>query len=223
MQLLAQAGEFGLLVVIRCFDLLQLANLRLEHGSFDLGFFQCFVIGRLGGGSGCCALRGTKGLLCFVQLLAQAGEFGLLIVIRCFDLLQLANLCLEHGGFDLGFFRNGIVWPRRSGGRSGVRLHGGIQRTLRGLGGVAQIGNLGFQLGSGMGGQLLLGFLQGDLGHAGLDLKFLLRFGKAGLLCRGRRLGCGRGRAALALRRLGACRTFGTGLAFGFLLFFGAP
>ncbi len=111
MQLLAQAGEFGLLVVIRCFDLLQLANLRLEHGSFDLGFFQCFVIGRLGGGSGRCTLRGGQHLFGVVQLLAQAGEFGLLIVIGCFDLLQLANLCLEHGGFDLGFFRNGIVWP----------------------------------------------------------------------------------------------------------------
>ncbi len=121
-----------MLVVVRRFDLLQLADLHLEHGGFDLRLLQGFVIGRLGGGGGRCTLRGGQRLFGVVQLLAQAAEFGLLGVVRCFDLLQLANLRLEHGSFDLGFFQCFVI-GRLGGGsgrctlRGGQRLFGVVQ------------------------------------------------------------------------------------------------
>ncbi len=108
--MLTQAGELSLLTVIRCFKLLQLADLRLEHGGFDLGLLQSLVVRWLGGGCGRCTLRGAQRLLGFAQLLTQAGELSLLIVIQCFELLQLADLRLEHGGLDLGLLQSLVVW-----------------------------------------------------------------------------------------------------------------
>ena len=72
-----------------------------------------------------------------------------------------------------------------------------------------------------MRGELFLCLLQGDQGHAGLDLQFLLRIGEAGFLrcCRSRCNRCCR-LSAFALRSLGACSAFGAGLALGFLLLF---
>ncbi len=64
-----------------------------------------------------------------------------------------------------------------------------------------------------MGGQLFLGFLQRNLGHAGFDLELLQR-----LIGRRR---C-RSRRRFGLCRLGAGGFFGAGLALGFLLFLGA-
>ena len=72
-----------------------------------------------------------------------------------------------------------------------------------------------------MGGQLFLGLFQGDLGHAGFDLEFLLFVTQAG------RFGCryvvaGRGSCGVGLGGLGLGRFGGAGLTFGFLLLFGA-
>ncbi len=111
-----------------------------------------------------------------MQLLAQAGEFGLVVVVWCFDLLQLADLRLEHGGFDLGFFQRLLVGRLGGGSRAGAFLHGGIEGLLRCFGGFAQIGDLGLQFGRVMCGKLLFGLLQGDPGHAGFDLQLLLGF-----------------------------------------------
>ena len=55
-------------------------------------------------------------------------------------------------------------------------MHGGIECLLRRFGGFAQIGNLGLKFGRVVCGELLFGLLQGDLGHAGFDLQFLLAF-----------------------------------------------
>jgi hypothetical protein len=77
-QCVTQATELCLV----CTGFLCLLEFGAFHRQLDLGFLQRFVIGRFGGGSGCSTLRGGQGLLGFVQLLAQAGEFGLLVVVR---------------------------------------------------------------------------------------------------------------------------------------------
>ncbi len=223
MQLLTQTSELGLLVIVRYFELLQLADLRLEHGRFDLGLLQRLVIGRLGGRPRRGALCGGQRLFGFVQLLTQTSELGLLVIVRYFELLQLADLRLEHGGFDLGLLQRLVVcWL---GGRrgAGALLDGGIERLLRRFGGFAQIGDLGLQFGRVVRGELLFGFLQRDLGHAGVDLQLLLSFRepRLGRCARGCSGGIRGHLRAFALRRLGTCGAFGAGLALGFLLFLG--
>ncbi len=155
------------------------------------------------------------------QLGLQTRQFGLLLVIAGFELFQLAYLCTQHGGFDLGFLGRFVVGR---GGRGCGRRCGSVgclQRLLRMAGGDTQFGDLCFQLGRGVGGELFFGFLQRDLGHAGFDLELFLFFGQAGFL----RLDGG-DRVVLAgglcLGLLGARGAFGTGLAVGFLLLFGA-
>ena len=72
-----------------------------------------------------------------------------------------------------------------------------------------------------MGGQLLFGFFQGDLGHAGFDLELFLLIAQAsgfGRCC----IAAGCGRCGLGLSGLGLRRFSCAGLAFGFFLFFSA-
>ncbi len=104
----------------------------------------------------------------------KAAQLGLLLGVGAFQLLQFAQLRTEHGGFDLGFLGSLVVglsgggrWRRRD--RQGL-----VQRLLRRRGRLAQLGDLGFELGRRMSGKLLLCFLQGDLGHARFDLELFL-------------------------------------------------
>ncbi len=71
---------------------------------------------------------------------------------------------------------------------------------------------------------MFFGLLQGDLGHARFDLQFLLGFRepRLGRCARGGSGGTRSNLRAFALCRLGTCGAFGAGLAFDFLLFFGA-
>ncbi len=158
-----------------------------------------------------------------MQLLTQTSELGLLVVVRRFELFQLADLRFEHGGFDLGLLQRLVV--RWADGRCcvGTLLHDGIECLLRRFGGFAQIGDLGLQFGRVVCGELLFGLLQCDLSHAGFDLQFLLglREPRLGRCARGRSGGIRDHLRAFALRRLGACGALGAGLALGFLLFLG--
>ena len=121
----------------------------------------------------------------------------------------------QHGGFDLGLLQRLVAGRFGCGGRRRGRLGGG--QCLLGLfGGGAQRFDLLAQLLGIVLGQLLLGLLQGDLGHAGLDLQALEGF--AGFHRLGRGLDGGRG----LLGGLGQRGLLGARLAFGFLLFLGA-
>ena len=93
-----------------------------------------------------------------MQLLTRASELGLLVVVRRFELFQLAELRLEHGGFDLGLLQRLVV--RWADGRccAGILLHDGIECLLRRFGGLAQIGDLGLQFGRVVCGELLSAF-----------------------------------------------------------------
>src|SRR5690606_2480462 len=185
------------------------------------GVLQGFVVGRFGRGDGGVLLCLGQCLFGLGQLGLQTRQFGLLLVIAGFEFFQLAYLGTQHGGFDLGFLGCFIV--DRSGRGFGRRCGsvGWLQRLLRMAGGDTQFGDLCFQLGRGVSGELFFGFLQRDLGHAGFDLELFLFFGQAGFL----RLDGG-DRVVLAgglcLGLLGARGAFGTGLAVGFLLLFGA-
>ena len=95
----------------------------------------------------------------------------------------------------------------------GCRL-GLLQGLLGGIGGGAQRLDLSLQLGGLVGGELLLGLLQGHLRHAGFDLQALELFVGGG--GRGSRSG------GFGLGGLGFGGTLGAGNALGFLLFFGA-
>src|SRR5690606_26669573 len=108
-QLGLQACQLGLLLVVACFQLLQLASVGREDGGVGLGFFQRFVIG--------CLLRCRRwvllcvgeSLLCLGQRGLQACQLGLLLVVACFQLLQLAWLAAARDGRDLGFFQRFVI------------------------------------------------------------------------------------------------------------------
>ncbi len=74
--------------------LLGLLKLGAFHRQLDLGLFQDVVTGGFGGWGGRLLFQIGQGLLGFFQLLAQASDFGLLLVVRVLDLFQLAQLCL---------------------------------------------------------------------------------------------------------------------------------
>ena len=136
--MLLQLGDFSLLLAAGAVEFFQLAQLGLEHGRFDLGFFQRLV---LAGGScgwrcaGRAGLGGLQGLFGAGQLLLQLGDFSLLLAAGVVEFFQLAQLGLEHGGFDLGFFQRLVLAGRSSGwrcaGRAGL---GGLQGLFGRLG-----------------------------------------------------------------------------------------
>src|SRR5690606_656381 len=89
-QLGLQARQLGLLLVVACFQLFQFAQLGTKHGGFDLGLFQRFVIGCLLRCGRCVLLCVGESLLSLGQLGLQTRQLGLLLVVACFQLLQLA-------------------------------------------------------------------------------------------------------------------------------------
>ena len=127
----------------------------------------------------------------------------------------------QHSGVYLGLFHCTIVGSWRCGRGRWVGGHGAVERLLGAGCCAAQLVDLGLQLGAGVGCQLLFGFFQGDLSHAGFDLEFLLlvtQTGRFGRCCiTASRSGCGLGLRGLGLGRFGSA-----GLTFGFFLFFGA-
>ncbi len=222
-----EATQFGLLLGVQCFEFLQLAGLSAKHGGFDFRFFQRFVAGGFGrGASRGCALCSSQRLLGGRELRLEVAQFRLLLGIQRFEFLQLADLSAEHGGFDLGFFGgiiggwHGCGWCCWRGGSNGI-----VQCLLRDGGCLAQFGDLGFELWCGMNGELFLGLLHGNLGHAGFDLELLLLVGEPGFvrLDTGNRIVLGGCRAGFVLNGLGPGGALGTGFAVSFLLFLGAP